>query len=95
MHEEHFICRCEEVTLEEILESIRLGDVTLSAVKKRTRAGMGYCQGKTCSRLIVRLLTEALGKPPEVFFPGSVRMPVGPINIGQIAAVEGAEDGED
>lgn len=95
MHEEHFICRCEEVTREEILESIRSGDATLSAVKKRTRAGMGYCQGKTCGRLIVRLLNEVLGKPPEVFFPGSLRMPVGPVHLGQLAAIEGAEDGED
>jgi NAD(P)H-nitrite reductase large subunit len=95
MHGEHFICRCEEVTREEILASIREGDLSLSAVKKRTRAGMGYCQGKTCGRLIVRFLSEALGKPPEAFFPGSLRMPVGPVNLGCLASIEGAEDDED
>ncbi len=44
------ICRCQEVTRQEILQAIADGAVTVDGVKKRTRAGMGLCQGKTCER---------------------------------------------
>ena len=51
------VCRCEEVTREEIMEAIRQGDGSLDAIKRRTRAGMGFCQGRTCRRLIARILS--------------------------------------
>ena len=38
-----FLCRCEEVTQEEIEEAIRDGATTLTGIKKRTHAGMGLC----------------------------------------------------
>jgi hypothetical protein len=34
------ICRCEEITEEEIREAIREGYTTIKAIKIRTRAGM-------------------------------------------------------
>lgn len=50
------ICRCEDVTEEEVIQAIEQGARSLEDVKKITRAGMGYCQGKTCRRQIARLL---------------------------------------
>jgi bacterioferritin-associated ferredoxin len=94
MRKEHIICRCEEVTREEIEESVSLGDASLSAVKKRTRAGMGYCQGKTCKRLVAALIREGAGIPIEDLLPGSIRMPVGAVSLEQLAAAEGAEENE-
>jgi len=82
------ICRCEEVTREEILEAIAAGADTLDAIKRRTRAGMGFCQGKTCKKLIARILAECTGEPPASFLPGSVRLPVTPISLGLIADTE-------
>ena len=55
------ICRCQEVTRQEILQAIADGAVTVDGVKKRTRAGMGLCQGKTCERLIARIVAEQTG----------------------------------
>lgn len=85
MEGKEIICRCEEVSKEEIIKSIQLGDITLEAVKKRTRAGMGYCQGKSCKRLIARLLSIYTAMDVNEFLPGSIRLPVGPIPLHKIA----------
>lgn len=40
------ICRCMELTRGELVKAIRTHDLkTLSALKRRTTAGMGMCQG--------------------------------------------------
>ena len=91
MQREELICRCEEVSKEQILEAIRAGACSLEDVKKRTRAGMGYCQGKTCRKLIAKMLAAYYELPVDRFLPGSIRMPVGPITIGMLASME--EDG--
>ena len=50
------ICRCEEVSRGEILEAIRRGAATVEAVKRRTGAGLGRCQGSRCRMEIEELL---------------------------------------
>lgn len=57
------ICRCEEVSKGEIQDAIHatIPAVTLDAIKRRTRAGMGRCQGGFCTSLIVQILEEELG----------------------------------
>lgn len=61
------VCRCELVTEGEILEAIRrpLGARSLDGIKRRTRAGMGRCQGGFCSPKIMELLSAELGIPME------------------------------
>ncbi|MCU0522721.1 MAG: (2Fe-2S)-binding protein [Anaerolineae bacterium] len=44
----------------------------LNELKAVTRAGMGACGGKTCERLILRLLREA-GVPHNAVTPGTRR----------------------
>jgi len=83
--EKRVICRCEEVTEEEIRQVICMGDQSPDAVKRRTRAGMGLCQGKTCSRLVAGILQEETGiSRGELPLP-SVRPPVSPIPLGVLA----------
>ena len=80
------ICRCEEVTREEILEAIRSGATSIAAVKRRTNAGMGLCQGRICQRLIGQMLSqEADISLSEATKPQKVRPPVRPIPIDDIA----------
>lgn len=59
------ICRCETVTEKEVRNSIHahLGARTVDGVKRRTRAGMGRCQGGFCSPHVMRILSEELGIP--------------------------------
>ena len=60
------VCRCEEVTEAEIRAAIRrpVGARTIDAVKRRTRAGMGRCQGGFCSPRVLEILSEELGIDP-------------------------------
>lgn len=54
-----YVCHCDDVTLEEILEVI--GDrkfISIDEVKHTTRLGMGACRGKRCSRRLRSLLAE-------------------------------------
>ena len=57
------VCRCEQISEEEILDSIRrpLGARTLDGVKRRVRAGMGRCQGGFCSPRVTELLAAEQG----------------------------------
>ena len=61
------ICRCEVVTEAEIRAAIRrpVGAHTIDGVKRRTRAGMGRCQGGFCLPRVAAILSEELGIPLE------------------------------
>lgn len=58
------ICRCEQITEGEILDAIhsRIVPASIDAVKRRTRAGMGRCQGGFCQPRVLELLARELGK---------------------------------
>lgn len=61
----HIICRCEQVTEAEILDCLSRGIPvrSLDAVKFRTRAGMGRCQGAFCGPRVRELLSRKLAVP--------------------------------
>ena len=52
------ICRCEQVSEEDIRKLIKSGITDLNQIKAITRAGMGACQAKTCETLILQMLKE-------------------------------------
>ena len=60
------VCRCEMVTRREIIDAINneLDATSLNAIKYRSRATMGRCQGGFCGPRIVDLLIEH-GEEPE------------------------------
>jgi glycerol-3-phosphate dehydrogenase len=69
----HIVCRCEEVSEGEIVEAIRRGARTVAAVKYRTRAGMGRCQGGFCGPRVVEILARELDIPmKEVTLKGGL-----------------------
>lgn len=59
------VCRCEKVTEAEIVEAIHspLPARTVDAVKRRTRAGMGRCQGGFCGPRVMEIISRELGIP--------------------------------
>ena len=87
-HPDMMICRCEEVTLSQILQAISEGAHTVNEVKRRTRAGMGLCQGKTCSRLVRRILAEHTDQNFHRIKPMTARAPVRPIALHVLASTE-------
>lgn len=62
----NIICRCELITEGEILDAIHspIPATTIDAVKRRTRAGMGRCQGGFCGPRTLEILSRELGKEP-------------------------------
>jgi glycerol-3-phosphate dehydrogenase len=63
----HVVCRCEQVTEAEIVNAIHglVPAVTMDAVKRRTRAGMGRCQGGFCGPRVAEILGRELDIPLE------------------------------
>ena len=61
------VCRCEGITEGEIVEAIHTnpGATDVDGIKRRTRSGMGRCQGGFCSSLVVEILARELNKPLE------------------------------
>ncbi|NLM43714.1 MAG: (2Fe-2S)-binding protein [Clostridiales bacterium] len=86
-----YICRCEELTLGELRELIRMGYRTLDEIKRISRAGMGPCQGRTCRQLIMQELAKATGQKMEEMPMTTFRPPVKAIKLG---ALTGGVDNE-
>lgn len=88
------VCRCEEVTAGEIRQAVReYGGTSVTEIKRRVRAGMGLCQGKTCGKLVTRIINEELGKRPNEVLPATDRPPVRPVTFGELMGNE--EGGKD
>lgn len=58
------VCRCETVTEGEIIDAItrQPGALDLDGVKRRTRSGMGRCQGGFCSPYVMKLIAQHTGR---------------------------------
>ena len=76
------ICRCEEITKEEILEAVEQGRTTVGSVKRATRAGMGSCQGRTCGSLIRGILKSRQNGCSCSPSPDKPRFPAVPYQMG-------------
>ena len=79
------LCRCEDLTRENILDCIRAGYCTIDEIKRVTRAGMGPCQGRTCRMLIAQELSAYYKIPMEEIMMPTFRPPVKPIPMGVLA----------
>jgi NAD(P)H-nitrite reductase large subunit len=84
------VCRCEEITGEEIAAAIGEGARTLNDVKRRTRAGMGMCQGRWCSHAIAVIVAAETGQPLAMLSPMTARPPVQPVLLGVLADMKDA-----
>jgi glycerol-3-phosphate dehydrogenase len=54
------ICRCEQITKGEVLDAIHppLPALNIDSIKRRTRIGMGRCQGGFCLPNIVKIISD-------------------------------------
>lgn len=80
------LCRCEEITLGQVKQTVAKGATDLHQVKLATRAGMGYCQGRFCSILVAPVIAEATGQPLSDLLPFTVRLPIQPIPLRILAS---------
>jgi len=84
-HERTVVCRCEDITLEEIRDYISQGYTDLETLKRLLRVSMGRCQGKTCLSIIIRELSIATGLPVSEIAPTTYRPPTVGIPLGHLA----------
>ena len=86
------VCRCESVTEGEIRAAIRarVGARTLDGIKRRTRSGMGRCQGGFCTPRLIEILGAELGLPPESFLLSRKTAPKALRDEGRRAREEGS-----
>ncbi|MCE5256808.1 MAG: FAD-dependent oxidoreductase [Spirochaetaceae bacterium] len=77
------VCRCERITLGEIVSFIKDNDVRDINQLKSLRVGMGACGGKTCSQLLAKAFRLAGIDMAEVE-PASVRPLFMEVPMGEI-----------
>src|SRR5476649_2502179 len=82
---ETVVCRCEEVTQGELLDEITSGHDTLASIKRRTRLGMGRCQGRNCAATCAKLVEELTGRKREVMHYLAPRVPIRPVPLAALA----------
>lgn len=78
------ICRCEQVSLREIENTARKYNCSAREVKLRTRAGMGYCAGRTCRVAIDSILLATTGEITQEELPLKVQPPVRPLSLSTL-----------
>jgi bacterioferritin-associated ferredoxin len=76
---ELLVCRCEEITVGEVLEAVADGITSPDGLKRRLRIGMGLCQGRTCRHLLARTLARHAGLALDDIDPATFRPPVRPL----------------
>ncbi|MGO3017985.1 MAG: NAD(P)/FAD-dependent oxidoreductase [Anaerococcus sp.] len=61
---DRLVCRCEQVSEETIRDAMNrsIPCETVDAVKRRTRAGMGFCQGTFCKPRVIKVMEDELGR---------------------------------
>ena len=90
-----FVCRCEEILLEEIVAAISAGAQTVDDIKRRTRAGMGTCQGIFCVPVIAVMVAQATSAPIDRVAGITARPPVRPVMLEALANLQGAVADQD
>jgi len=81
------VCRCEQVDAASVRQAIREGALTLNDVKRRTRCGMGLCQGIFCLGTVAQMIHQHAGVPYEQLEPMTSRPPARAIPLEALAAM--------
>ncbi len=82
--ESSLVCRCEEITVEQVKKAIREGYVDFEELRRYLRVSMGPCGGRTCRLNTLMILSGETGLPVEKLSPGTLRPPVIPVSFGAI-----------
>jgi len=78
------VCRCEDVSLQEIEDLIDSGVTDPEEIKRFLRIGMGPCQGRTCGRLVIRIIAKKTGKSVSEIESTSKRPPLVSIRMHEL-----------
>jgi len=85
------VCRCEEVTAQQIINTVKLGCTGPNQMKSFLRCGMGPCQGRMCGLTVTELIAKERGVSPAETGYYRLRFPIKPITLGELAALPQTE----
>jgi NAD(P)H-nitrite reductase large subunit len=88
MEKKKIICRCKEITENEIIKVIEKGITDVDGIKRALGAGMGLCQGKTCTNLIIKIISRKTGIPVKEIKIQTSRAPVRPVSVKIMSEME-------
>lgn len=78
------VCRCEEVSYQELVETAEKFQCSSRELKLRTRAAMGYCGGRTC-RSMVDQIAKSVGNEKSLNkIPLKYQPPIRPVRFHEI-----------
>lgn len=83
---EMIICRCEEVTYGELKNTAETYNCSARELKLRTRAGMGYCGGRTC-RSMVDSIAHASTERDVTQVTLKYQPPIRPVSFGSLGEI--------
>jgi len=86
------ICRCEDVSLEQIEKAFENGYDTFEDLKRLLRVGMGPCQANTCGHLTQREIAKHKKVPIQDVPVHKVRPLVLGVPLSKIAEDQKDED---
>lgn len=81
------ICRCEEVTYGKLLSTANEYKCSARELKLRTRAGMGFCGGRTCRCSVDRII-ESITLTEQGEIPLKYQPPVRPMTFGTVGEIK-------
>ena len=84
---ETIVCRCEEITARQVLETSALGCPGPNQMKAFLRCGMGPCQGRFCGLTVDELIAQARGLSCAQIGYYRLRPPVKPVSLAEIAGL--------
>lgn len=87
--EDHLLCRCEEISRSQAREYAAMGFNSLRALRRFSRVGLGYCQGRFCQAMLVDEFSTAAFRDREGVGVFKVRPPVRPVKLGRLGGENG------
>ena len=81
---EMIICRCEEVSYEELVTTADKYKCSARELKLRTRAGMGYCGGRSCRTMVDQIAVTSVKDQNRTSVSLKYQPPIRPISFGNL-----------
>ncbi|AZU63707.1 (2Fe-2S)-binding protein [Neobacillus mesonae] len=87
-HDDLVICRCEEVTYGQLLSTANEHKCTARELKLRTRAGMGFCGGRTCRMAVDNIIESVIPNITQADIPLKYQPPIRPVTFGSVGEIK-------
>lgn len=78
------VCRCEEITYKELVDTATNYNCSARELKLRTRAGMGYCGGRSCRSMVDKIAETAKSAANHTHVSLKYQAPIRPTSFADL-----------